>query len=149
MARDTDCLFLDSILKDFCIMNSLIRQKECLPLEQKAGVLKFNKDNIIPLGKTWADLLASHYQSLVFANSGFLSCNLQPPSRPTSTASMRFLVHEEPCKYKADNACSIIIIQSFVCDPGILNLLPALMRLWQANWLQCKSVNFSPLNHDK
>lgn len=71
VARDTDSLFLDYLFTDVCIRNSLLRQRECLPPEQKAGVLKFNKDNVFPLGKAWASLLASHYKSLVFPKLSF------------------------------------------------------------------------------
>ena len=71
VARDTDSLFLDYLFKDVCIRNSLLRQRECLPPEQTADVLKFNKDNVFPLGKVWAGLLASHYKSLVFPKLRF------------------------------------------------------------------------------
>lgn len=50
VARDTDSL-LDYLLKSVHIMNSLTRQTDCLPPEQKAGVLTFSKDNIFLLGK--------------------------------------------------------------------------------------------------
>lgn len=91
VARDTDSLFLDCLFKDVCIRNSLLRQRECLSPEQKAGVLKFNKDNVFPLGKAWASLLTSHYKSLVFPKLRFLSCDairnifsihLDPPDLP-------------------------------------------------------------------
>lgn len=66
VTRDTNSLFPDYIFMDVCIPNSLIRYRESIPLEQKTGVLKFNKDNVYPLSKVWADMLASHYKKLVF-----------------------------------------------------------------------------------
>ena len=41
----------DYLFKSVHIMNSLTRQTDCLPSEQKAGVLTFSKDNIFLLGK--------------------------------------------------------------------------------------------------
>ena len=123
----------DYLFKSVHIMNSLTRQTDCLPPEQKAGVLTFSKDNIFLLGKVQADFLTSHYKSLVFSQCRFpkLWCKspLQHPSRPICTTSMGFLVQEVKHKYKTHSACSVTIIKPFVCDPGFLNLLSTFMKL--------------------
>lgn len=132
VARDTDSL-LDYLFKSVHIMNSFTRQTECLPPEQKVGMLKLSKDNVFPLGKVQADLLASHDKSLVFPKFRFLQLwcksHLQHPSGPTCTTSMGFQVQEAKRKYKTHSACSVTVIKPFVCDPGFLNLLSTFMKL--------------------
>ena len=145
--RDSGCL-----CSRLSFQNSLRRQRQCLPPEQRAGMLsvQYNKDSISFQNKGKACLL------LIIKDSVFLISRL-PPCYTTHCM----------CKYhlaffcllgietQENSAKNLLIfrpllllqkINSFVSDAGVSDLLPTSMKLWQATFLGCKQAKTTDLH---